>query len=369
MLSLSNNRRKHLVVYIGITASGLLFIAVMVFYAKASRYTGGGFQRNIRTDFAFVPYDTIVKGRIDDLYIAGHSKSMVYLASYRAPARLIAIDIGTGDTSHLYLEIEDQMPMLVSSIQVNVDSPYFYLTEGTAPIIYKGTLTERIGRRVGFHKLPYFTDFTPLASNKAFIRALSSERRNILGVINLSSSSVSFSDDILEPQLDGLFCTAGLISRNASGGTIIYVYSYRNEFFTIDSSLCVITHARTIDTTTIAKVRTAMLENNRSTALASPPIIVNRKVSTYNDLIFIQSEMLADKEGRSKQLCAIDMYHLSNGNYAGSFYLPPFAGDYLSEFHVLSKHVIIVIYPTAILRFERDCPDATGQKYLHVNQE
>lgn len=331
------------------TALGLMSIAILAIYAKLNRYQGRGFERRFIESFQITSVDTVMLEDASQFYMAGRAKNTVYISSRKTPARLVEFHLTTNDTTHRLLSIEHPVPLLINSIQVNVDSPNFYLSEGTVPVIYKGDLQEKVGRRIE-HSLPYFTDFIFLSGNKGIIRSLSAKKNNILGIIDLKTGSVCFDHNILVPQIDGIFCTAGLAQKTYPNGTAVYVYTYRNEFFVLDSGLSVTTRMNTIDTTTTAKIKVATLRKGSSSNLSSPPTIVNRKVSALKNLVFIQSQMFSDNETiGEKEYTPVDIYDLNDRTYMGSFRLPLYKKERLSEFMVLDQHRILLIYPSGIL--------------------
>ncbi len=101
----------------------------------------------------------------------------------------------------------------------------------------------------------FFSNGISLTSNNfAFRKYDQILKQNILAKnsFNPGSSPVIESKDLLQKQVDGIFCTDGMMSYCKKSGKLIYVYYYRNQFICADSNLHLIYRGNTIDTNQFA---------------------------------------------------------------------------------------------------------------------
>lgn len=341
-----NYLRNFLLVTGGIGAIAIGLILFLNSYAEHQRYTGGGFSRNtydVRLNVA-----TWVDLEKSNWYVAGHSRNHLYLANYDASTTILAFDKRLEKKEKLTFRIVDQKPMLLSAVRVAVDSPRIYLTEGTVPAVYSGTLNaEPLQALCKASGVAYFTDFHPATSSRFFIRGLNEHREYVLGTLEADSRRFEQNQDLLKKQIDGLFCTSGVMKVDPVLKNLIYAYSYRNEILVIDSALRLLNSFRTIDTTKRAKIKVAELPLSKSAKLSSPPATVNHNIATHGNLILVLSGMWEDKEAENEiDGTPLDIYHSLTGQYLFSFYIPHSKNEPAIDMVVFSDTEIVVLYET-----------------------
>jgi hypothetical protein len=325
-----------------IVATFVLSIGVVLFLAALSkdmRQQPGSFLRE------FPPHPALEAEILDlkynSYYIAGGTGHHVYLANYSAPLHMIVANSTLTDTQHVKLDIKGIMDQKFWSPRIKVDSPFYYFADGVIPIIYKGNVHDWQAERYTYDKV-YFQDIIPIANESFFIRSLSSpERENILGKITTDTPHIQMKRGILQKQVDGVFCTDGMMHYEKKKNELIYLYRYRNEFIVMDTSLNVLTKYNTIDTTTRANIKVGTIESSRSTTFASPSHMVNKQSSVSGNFLFVNSMLLAKNEPPSAHddVSVIDVYNLQNGSYLLSFYMYDLKGKKLRELSVYEDKI------------------------------
>jgi hypothetical protein len=287
-------------------------------------------------------------------YIAGGTPFTVYLGNYRAPLRMLVLNTVTLDTQHVRLNVKGIHDQKFWAARVTVDSPYYYLTDGAVPVMFKGTVHDWKAEKYLCDSI-YFRDIVPLSPGSFVVKSLSgSTGENILGKITTWPPYQYFTNRILQKQLDGVFCTDGMMLFNKELNRLVYVYYYRNQFMVMDTSLNLLYRANTIDTVSRAKIRTATIESQNTKTLSSPPFFVNRKSSVSGNWLFLNSNLLAKNEHQKAfdQGAVIDVYNLTNGKYEFSFYVYDYWGKKkMLEFRIVGDRMI-VLYEKLIRMFD-----------------
>lgn len=277
-------------------------------------------------------------------YIAGGTKHTVYLGNYKAPLRLIILKTATLDTQQVRLKVEDIHNQKFWSARVQIDSPHYYLTDGAIPILFKGNVLNWKARKYLFDSI-FFQTIVPMQKGSFAVKSLSGRTgENILGMIKEWYPYRYFTDHLLQKQIDGVFCTNGMMHFNKALNRFIYIYYYRNQFMVADTCMNLLYRTTTIDTISRVKIKVATIESGHSKTLSSPPYFVNRLSATSGEWIFVNSNLLAKNEyiNAFDTSDVIDMYNLRTGKYAFSFYLYHVQGKKkMSEFRVFDNMMIV----------------------------
>lgn len=277
-------------------------------------------------------------------YIAGGTRHTVYLGNYAAPLRLLIINSATLDTQYVRLNVRGISTQKFWSATVQIDSPDYYLSDGAVPIIYKGSVKDWKAEKYLSDSI-YFQNIVPIHPGAFAIKSLSgSTRENVLGKITAWAPYQHFTEHILQKQLDGVFCTNGMMHFNKALNRLIYLYYYRNQFMVVDTSMNLVYRGNTIDTTSRVKIKVATIESGQSKTLSSPPYFVNRLSATSGDWLFVNSNLLAKNEyiNAFEKGDVIDLYNLRTGKYAFSFYLYHLHGkNKMSELRVFEDTMVV----------------------------
>jgi hypothetical protein len=281
--------------------------------------------------------------KLNSYYLAGGTPHHIYLGNYKAPLHLLVLNMALTDTQHVVLKVKGLQDQKFWAAQVLVDSPYYYFTDGAVPVMFKGNVHDWHSERYLYDSV-YFRSITPMKPGSFAVKSLSgSTQENILGKITAWAPYQRFRNDILQKQLDGVFCTDGLLHYNKELNLLVYSYFYRNQFIVMDTSLNVLNQGNTIDTVSKAKIKTTLIASENSRTLSSPPYFVNRWSAVSNNWLFVNSSLMAKNESAEAfdQGAVIDMYDLKSGGYKFSFYVYDFEGRGMTEFGVFGDKMVV----------------------------
>src|SRR5690606_29049517 len=121
-------------------------------------------------------------------------------------------------------------------------------------------------------------------------------KERTLGMESNVEPYVKLNSDILEKQLDGIFCTDGQLIYNRDLSQLVYIYYYRNEYMVMDSKMKLLYRARTIDTVSKAHIKLASLRSGEVRKLASPPNIVNLGAYASGAHLYIHATGMAKND-------------------------------------------------------------------------
>jgi len=297
--------------------------------------------RHIKNNFIRVlPSSKVIPGSILDFKtggwnFAGYSSDSIYIGNLYTPDRLVRIDSGLRDTLALKLHIPDRTKLTKGYTNL-LDGKSVYTLDGNQPLVLAGNNLNRILKPVS--KPPYFTQAIHSRANSFVLRVVQAGQNRL---VTYRTDSVGFvmAANLLEKQVDGIFCTDGNLVKVPNSNKIIYVYYYRNQFICADNNLKLLYKGKTIDTVSRAKIKVAYIKSQDQTTLAAPPVYVNKQSTANEKYLFIHSGLRADNEveGTLDKLSVIDVYQVSDGKYKLSFYLPDFNGKKLTDFRVYEK--------------------------------
>jgi hypothetical protein len=348
-------------IFIALLALSALLMVVIVAFLPKAQDSHGGFVREFNE--SLVAIDTINLG-FDSYYIAGQTPHTLFLGNLVAPRHIISVNIHTGDTNHIALNIYNPKKIAFRDIKCRVDSPRFFLTDGTVPCIFQGSLTDRVARQVTM-RIPYFVDMEPLQNDGFAFRSLAAD-----GIAKLSyvSSTEAFVTNVLTKQVDGVFCTSGIMSYDNQRHQLVYVHFYRNDVLILDSCLRSSATIYSIDTVSRAKISIGSTSDGSFSTFASPPVLVNRQSSTFDGVLVINSKILDDNEAALtlKESSDFDFYQIASGDYLGTFHIPNFMTEE-AKFHRLFTSRLAVLYKTHLLVYRISIPEHRD-KALHVNR-
>lgn len=322
---------------------------VFLYYRQSlSPIPYGGFNRN------FTPSPLLSSKAYDlgynSFYIAGVSDSHLYLGNYTAPLRMLAFNLAMEEKEDYFLSLPG-IKSWRGPIEIKVDSPYFHVFNGIDPFVCRGILSSNTAMVLAKNDSIFFKAAEPLDGGSYIFKAESSiNHEDIIIKRNFREKILSVHNNILEKQIDGSFCTDGMLQYSEGIGTIVYVYYYRNEFILADTGLVDIARVHTIDTISKARLKIGSFNRDRTKTLAAPPFIVNRRSSVYGNRLFIQSNVRANNEKPLvfKNNPVIDVYDLRSGKYLSSFYIPQYEGIQMNSFRV-RKSTILAIHDRYLL--------------------
>jgi len=279
-------------------------------------------------------------------YFTGSDEKIIYLGDNKAPLHIIRYDSTLKIKKHHKIELESES-FPFQSVQVRVAPPYFYLMDGTVPVIFKGNIADWKAKLWMHNNNYYFSKAEIISKDKIVFRAQELKtHNNILGTFTKKDSlTVNYAPTILQKQLDGFFDTDGIINVDRKNQNVIYTYYYRNEFSVSDRNLKLLHRNNTIDTTTTAKLKIAHIKETGQKKIASLPATVNQITAYSNNILFINSKVIGRYESRKmwKEASIIDMYNCENGDYISSLYIYHANKAKVREIFVIEDNLYAII--------------------------
>jgi hypothetical protein len=280
---------------------------------------------------------------VNSYYFAGIADGKIYLGNVTAPLLLTSID--TALTKREVLKIRlDRAGHPFRSIQMQVCPPYFFLYDGTVPVIYRGHLGDSVAHTISFQD-SYFSQLQAVDSSDFIFRAQSSQSKTqVLGKLSLGPNpQVRLNHSLLSRQVDGMFDTDGQLLRDASTGELVYIYAYRNEFLVMDTSLNLMWKLHTIDTISKAQVRVHSLSDGRR-KMDAPPLVVNKKSAVHKRVLFNESGLMGKFESPEKwqKAAVVDMYRTDKQEYLGSFYIQNRGKSRMYQMFATDKYLFVL---------------------------
>lgn len=281
----------------------------------------------------------ILNIKYNSYYFAGQDNQDVYLGNSTAPNHLLKVNLATYDTASIKLNLPD-IKLVPGYTRIFIENQDFVLAEGHTPVIIKGNLYDRQIKILDNNI--YFISAKMMDPENLVVKTYDGSKANI-GLFNLLEGKLSTNPNLLEKQLDGLFCTDGQLHTIPSKNKVVYIYRYRNEFIITDNHLNMSLKGRTIDTISKARIKLTKFDNGQ-TQFAAPPLVVNRVSTTSEKYLFINSGLKADNENRDafNKYSVIDVYELSDASYQFSFYLPHFKGQKVNSLKTYQNNLLVM---------------------------
>jgi hypothetical protein len=296
----------------------------------------------------------IIDLKYNSYYIAGITEDHVYLGNITAPFDLIITNKALTDSQHVKISIKGiENATVFKSATVKIKPPYFFLTDGLRPAIYRGVLGKWEAERIDYDSTAYFKQIAPLGPNSFTILAAAYPTlQNALGKEKLDSPRVELNKSLLQKQIDGIFCTDGMLAYNTDLNRMIYTYYYRNEFIVADTNMILDYRGQTLDTISKAQIKIGHVSSDNTTKLLDKTT-TNLKTCTRGKYLYINSNLLAKNDGKDwlDNNSIIDVYDLTTNTYRFSFTIPRYEGTKARDFMV-SDDVLIVLYDHHMAKFD-----------------
>nr|WP_199156168.1 MauE/DoxX family redox-associated membrane protein [Pedobacter sp. ASV2] len=323
----------------------LIFLSSEHIIKKQNNFTRRYLQHPIEEDKVF-------DLGANSYYFAGADGEKIYLGNSTAPLIITTIDSTLTHKVEVKVKV-DQTDFTFRSVKAQVRPPYYYIYDGSVPILYRGKLGGINAKTISLRDA-YFDQLKILDSAKFAIRTLSSKTENFtVGILNLNvNPKVTLLNNIIEKQKDGVFDSDGLLIQDLNQDQFIYTYFYRNQFLILDSSLRLLRRLRTIDTVSRAQVQVALLKNGQH-KMNAPPLMVNKGMVAHNGLLFNQSNLKGKYETAEiwKEASIIDVYKTEQQEYVGSFYISN-RKDYKMSDMLVTDRYFYILCGSGIVRYQ-----------------
>jgi uncharacterized membrane protein YphA (DoxX/SURF4 family) len=273
-------------------------------------------------------------------YFSGIADGKIYLGNTTAPLHILVVDTSLAAAERKQIKL-DQIKLPFHSVQVKITPPYFYVSDGTVPCLYKGS-TKDWKAVLQKGKIMHFSLMEPIDSlTLAFRGSNPKTGENSIGLFKLGIlTTTTTNPDLLQKQLDGIFDTDGMLLYNSQRKWLHYIYYYRNQFVTADTKLVLKHTGNTIDTVSKAQLKIANLQGGES-KLSAPALLINRVTAVYKNVLFVNSDRIGKYEDDSmlKHATIVDVYNINTGNYLLSFYLYHINKQKMRSFKVVGNTI------------------------------
>ena len=339
-----------------------LIVSILFILSKKPSNQRNNFKRLLR-------HSTLLdEGKVLDIgynsyYIAGLSENQVYLGNHSAPNHLLITSYAVSDTQHVALDIPTDHKLAWKTIKVAIDSPSIFILEGVTPVVYHATMP-LLQYTHSILSNRAFSNAVPITSTSIITRTIDPElKQNVLKKEWMDSRFRKDVTHVLDKQVDGVFCTDGMLLYNRDHMQLIYVYYRRNQFIGLDTALNTLYNGNTIDTVSQAKIKISKILSENRAVLTSPhSSVVNKHSAVDKSWLFIHSGLIADNEQKEafERNSVIDVYTLGDQHYQFSFYLPEYAEEKFYDFAVRDNRVValydqyLVVYKLNPKHFNED---------------
>ncbi|WP_211362140.1 MauE/DoxX family redox-associated membrane protein [Aequorivita antarctica] len=337
------NKMKLLLLAI-LTIIGVGLLTMVFAFSEKKIFRNESFQRK------YIPNALEYIGNYElgskNFYIAGFKKNIIYLGNYQNPLYLKTLTTSLGTSEDFPVTISN-MKLPYRRARIIVEPPYFYVGDGTVPVIFRGTIKDW-NATIYSYGAAYFKQFEILDSTRIGISAVSNATSSTtLGVITKQSlkDSIFYNDGILTKQLDGIFDTDGLLLWNAKHKLFLYTYYYRNTYVVTDENLEYKFSGKTIDTISKAVLDIARYGTKDRFKRGGNSIIVNRHTATYGNQLYINSDRLGRYEDKTAldSAAIIDVYDIMGNRYEFSFYIGHQPDKKLDGFRIDNDHLVALV--------------------------
>ncbi|HYG04703.1 MAG TPA: hypothetical protein VD927_19785 [Chryseosolibacter sp.] len=331
-------RIKHIKFITAVAAVSISAVLTLYSFSEHVRTREGTFIR------IFPPHPVLhnasLRIDVEKPYIAGHTDRSLYIGNEVSPIDLLQIDKEKLMTERsVRVSISAATTLKHFNAHVLVDSSSFYFFDGAIPYLLKGNTDQWLAMRQSTKDI-FFQDVVPLGDSTYAVKSFNTRRReNVLAIYNPKTKTVKQHPDLLQRQVDGIFCTDGTLHFAKDTKKVIYLYFYRNEYIVADKDLNLLYRGQTIDTVSKANVKTVTRitgTNTTTSQLAVPPPTVNKHSTVYKHLLLVHSNLMGRNELPElfDEASVIDVYNFLQQKYLFSFYVPDREGKKIRDLKI-----------------------------------
>lgn len=312
-------------------ASGIMFVTALFLMSEDIIQHRNNFVRRLPDQFS---KEHDIDLGFNSYYFAGAVNGKVYLGNVTAPLLLTETDTMLKSKKEKVITLSS-INFPFRSLNIQVYSQYFFASDGTVPVIFRGKTgqwkaTQIPGIKYAFSN-PVFTDSISTA-----FRTHKKNLESVLATATFTSNRVKRNPALLQKQIDGRFDTDGVLNYDPYTNQLVYIYYYRNQYIVADSKFNLVHRGNTIDTTNKAKIKVAFIKDRNEKKFSAPPMTVNKNAYVYKGLLFVNAALMGKYESEKmwKQASIIDVYDYKNRSYVVSFYVYNIDGERLTDFAI-----------------------------------
>jgi hypothetical protein len=363
-----NKKMKGLLLF-SLATIGVGIVATLFAFAEKKNYRNNAFERR------YINEAIIYKGDYDlgtnNYYIAGFKDNTIYLGNYQAPLYLRILSISLDSIQDFPVHISD-MDLPYRRVRIVVAPPFFYLGDGTVPVIFRGRINDWHATIYSYGEA-HFKAFEISDSIHIGLTTISNvTSTTTLGLLEKSAMKerLIYNDEIITKQIDGIFDTDGEMLWNAQHKKWIYIYYYRNAYEVTHPNLQFDFSGKTIDTISKAVLDIAHNSQKDQYKKGGKSIVVNRSVATFGDYLYINSDRLGRNEDASSidSAAIIDVYNIADSRYEFSFFLHHQPGGKLDEFRIDEDILIAIVNGRLWVYKLKPAYFNTGSNTTHTGQ-
>lgn len=336
------NAKKTLLMLTTLAIFGIGTVTLLFAFSEKKMHRNNAFQRR------YVPHPIKMKGAIDlsynSFYIAGITDSLIYLGNVTAPLNVLELS-KTLKIENKYRVQLDKMDLPYSNIKIEIQPPYFYVSDGTVPVILKGNTTTWQAKTIMQNQF-YFSQVITLDTTQTILRTIDgTSKKNVIASFSPLTDSLNIKNELLQTEEKSLFATDGQLLYDSILGKIIYVYYYRNQFVVFDKDLNLDYVGNTIDTISKAQLNIIHNTSTNENKLKGDAVIVNQQAAIAGNYLFIVSNRLGKYEETKvlQQATIVDVYNITKNRYEFSFYIYNYKGQQVSRFEVNKNRLIALM--------------------------
>lgn len=281
---------------------------------------------------------------VNSYYFAGIVNGTIYLGNITAPLLITKVDANLCKVSQTKIKIDNKNHPF-RSVQLQVKPPYYYLHDGSVPVIFRGKLGDSLAHTISYGDA-FFNQLTVLDSMRFALRTQRrTDNQYTIALLDLNKEpKISLKPNVLQKQIDGVFDVDGFLASDPAKGTLVYTYFYRNQYILMDSALNILNRFNTIDTTRTAKISITKLSDGKI-KMNAPPFSVNKSSALYKDLFFNRSNLKGKHEPAEswKSSSIIDVYRTDEQRYIGSFYIRNKNGKGMSSMLIDGPYLYVLV--------------------------
>lgn len=328
--------------FLVVTGSGVLILLLFWYSAYKLNYENPFIRRYLQHPIELVKQIDL---RYNSYYFAGSSGNTIYLGNYSNPLHVEVVDTTLKRRKPIRITFESKgIPFKMVTLKVAETN--FYLTDGSVPKIFKGSISDwKITEEL--QQVPFFNQLAILDTTVIGLRAnLGKNAAHVLGTYALDSNAKPhFNDKLLQPQIDGVFDTDGILLASKKMQRFVYLYYYRNTITVFQKEGNLSYRTTTIDTINKAQIKVSYLKEGTERKMSAPPLIVNAQAAVCESLLFVHSKIRGrlEKEAIWKQASIIDVYDIAKKTYLFSFLIYSLEKTTLDAFYVTNTHLYAIM--------------------------